>query len=180
MLEVAQTLLLGEALAAGDFLGRQPDHVLYRHGDRAAVAAQYARTHGPVEIPKIVGPDLRKQHEIIAAFDVAAHRLALEHAPNCLVLFPARNGNLPYVVDIRIVLQQAGTLARYRPGDMSLRMVMAQLPGQNRGVKAVAVGAKLAQKDSLHDRPLFRLPARHALAEDSAPRRLLHHQSPHN
>src|SRR5688572_24862300 len=63
---------------------------------------------------------------------------------------PALHGNFPSLVDIGVVPEQAGALGRDRPRDMGIRVVVAQLPRQDRGVNAVAVCGELAEQDALH------------------------------
>src|SRR6267378_3615616 len=133
MFEVAEPMLLYKLLDVIDLRSRQTNHILDRHRDRAAVAAQYAWTHGAVEVLKVVRPDLRKQNQIVIALDRAARGLTFEHTPHRFMLIPSTDRNLPSLIDVWIVSQKIDTLARDRPGDMCLGVVVAQLPGQNRG-----------------------------------------------
>src|SRR6266404_8937813 len=139
-----------ETLDALDFVTGEVNNILNRYRQLASVGPQQGRPDGSVIVVEIVGPDLRQDQAVEIPPLVAADRFAFEDAPQHFMVAPVENGDLPNMIDVRIVAQQMGALAGNGPGDLGLRIIIAKLPRQDRRVKAITIGAELTEKNAIH------------------------------
>ena len=144
MSERFKFVLAGEGLDSFNLVVGKAENVLNGNGNRPAVTAQNARPNRAVEILYVLRPNLREKDMIKLSPLMAADGLTLKQPPRHRMRIPALHWNFPDLINMRVVLKQPGAMRRNGPGYMGVRIIMAQLPGEDRRIGAVAVGGKLA------------------------------------
>ena len=108
-------MLPGERPHAVHLFRTQSEHGVQRNSDHARIAIEYGSPHRAVEIPVVVGWNLCIKHSVKYTLFPAFLCFTGERAPTACDSLASGEGNLPYRVNVGIVLDDRPVWSGNRP-----------------------------------------------------------------